>query len=56
MGGGGGGGVGGGVVGVVGGDIVLVRAVKGEVVLYKFPRIIKFERQQDFFKLIVEET
>ena len=35
---------------------IFVISHKGEVLVDKFPRIIKFEKQQDFSKLIVEET
>jgi len=35
---------------------IFVISHKGEVLVDKFPRIIKFEKQQDFSKLIVEES
>ncbi|AFK66293.1 recombination endonuclease [Synechococcus phage S-CBM2] len=35
---------------------IFVISHKGEMLVDKFPRIIKFEKQQDFSKLIVEET
>lgn len=35
---------------------IFVISHKGEVLVDKFPRIIKFEKHQDFSKLIVEET
>ena len=35
---------------------IFVISHKGEVLVDQFPRIIMFEKQQDFSKLIVEET